>query len=91
MRKILAAFLFVFLFAGSASALRMEDVVRITPGEVMAEVERGEKVLIVDLRSRGAYRSSPIRIKGDLRIAPDELEGKLYTLPMSGEIITYCT
>lgn len=91
MRKILAAFLFVFLLAGSASALRMEDVVRITPGEVMAEVERGEKVLIVDLRSRGAYRSSPIRIKGDLRIAPDELEGKLYTLPMSGEIVTYCT
>jgi len=91
MKKVLTAVFLLLVMAVPAWALRMEDVPRISPQEVMAKIARGEKVVIIDLRSRGAYDHSDIRIKGDIRIAPDEPPDKLYMLPVSGEIITYCT
>lgn len=74
-----------------ASALTIYDVERITPDEVMARMEAGEKILILDIRSKGAYEAGDIRIKGDVRIAPDDLEARMYELPMGTEIVTYCT
>ncbi len=74
-----------------AGAVTIQDVVRITPEEVLADMEAGHKILILDVRSKGAYEAMDIRIKGDKRIAPDDLEARMYELPMGTEIITYCT
>jgi len=89
--KISLALVLVLGLASVASALSIYDVERITPEEVMARMEAGEKIVIVDLRSKGAYEAGDIRIKGDIRIAPDELESRMYELPMGAEIVTYCT
>ena len=91
MFRIFWALTLVFLFSGQALALGPQDVGRITPEELMASLERGDDVLILDLRSSGAYNASDSRIKGDMRIAPDELKEKMYLLPMGRQIVTYCT
>ena len=57
----------------------------------MSLLSAGEDVLILDLRSKGSYNSSDMRIKGDMRIAPDDLKDKMHLLPLGKQIITYCT
>ncbi len=91
MKKIALALVMVLGLASYASALSIYDVERVTPEEVMARMDRGEKIVILDIRSKGAYEAGDIRIKGDIRIAPDDLESRMYELPMGTEIITYCT
>jgi rhodanese-related sulfurtransferase len=66
-------------------------VERITPAELKAKMDRGERIVIIDARSRGAYNHSDLRIKGDRRIAPDEIIERAHELPMGAEIIAYCT
>lgn len=79
------------LFTGTATGAGIEDVERITPSELMRKLDRGEKILIIDVRSSGAYNSSTVRLPGDVRIAPDEIIGRVGEIPMGAEIITYCT
>ncbi|MFQ5354088.1 MAG: rhodanese-like domain-containing protein [Thermodesulfobacteriota bacterium] len=93
MKKIIFS-LALFLVLGVStcvSAVTIQDVVRVTPEEVLADIEAGHKILILDIRSKGAYEAMDMRIKGDKRIAPDELEARMYELPMGTEIVTYCT
>ncbi len=91
MRKIVLALFLVMGLATYAMAVGIEDVQRITPNEVMSRMESGEKILILDIRSKGAYEAGDIRIKGDFRIAPDDLMDRMYELPMGTAIVTYCT
>jgi len=91
MKKIVLALVLVLGLASYASAVGIEDVERITPNEVMTRMEAGEKILIVDIRSKGAYEAGDIKIKGDFRIAPDDLLARMYELPMGTAIVTYCT
>jgi len=91
MKKIILAVVLVLGLAAYARAVTIQDVERITPAEVMSRMEAGENILIVDIRSKGAYEAGDIRIKGDLRIAPDEFLDRMYELPMGTEIVTYCT
>jgi len=91
MKKIVLAFFLVMGLATYAMAVGIEDVQRITPQEVMTRMEAGEKILILDIRSKGAYEAGDIRIKGDFRIAPDDLMARMYELPMGTAIVTYCT
>ncbi len=91
MKKLILALVLILGISTYASAVTIQDVVRVTPEEVLADMKVGKKVLILDIRSKGAYESMDIRIKGDKRIAPDDLEARMYELPMGTEIITYCT
>jgi len=91
MKKIILALVLVLGLSTYVSAVTIQDVVRVTPEEVLAEMKAGKKVLVLDIRSKGAYEAMDIRIKGDKRIAPDDLEARMYELPMGTEIITYCT
>jgi len=93
MKKMIMALVLVLGlgFVSYASAVTIQDVQRILPKEVMARMEAGEKILILDIRSKGAYEGGDIRIKGDVRIAPDDLLDRMYELPMGTEIVTYCT
>jgi hypothetical protein len=53
--------------------------------------EDKEKVLLVDVRSHGYYDSNAQRIKGSLRIEPNQLSEELKTLPRDKDIYLYCT
>jgi membrane protein DedA with SNARE-associated domain len=53
--------------------------------------DEAEKVLLVDVRSHGYYDPEASRIKGSIRIEPNNLPEELKTLPMDKDIYLYCT
>lgn len=77
-----------FLLTPSLS-IPAED--RVTIKELKAKMDRGEGVLILDVRTSASYMESKIKIKGAVRIDPDSIERKYQILPKDKEIITYCT
>jgi len=90
-RLFLAVVLIVSLSTAFAHAAGFDDLDMITPAELKARLDAGERIVILDVRSSGAYASSELRVKGDTRIAPDELVDRAWELPMGAEIVTYCT
>ena len=48
-------------------------------------------MLIVDVRSHGYYDSGGARIKGSIRIEPNNLEEEIKNLPKDKDIYLYCT
>jgi membrane protein DedA with SNARE-associated domain len=53
--------------------------------------EEGNRVMIVDVRSHGYYDSGTARIKGSIRIEPNNLEEEVKNLPKDKDIYLYCT
>jgi membrane protein DedA with SNARE-associated domain len=49
------------------------------------------RVLIVDVRSHGYYDGEAARIKGSIRIEPNNLEEEIKHLPKDKDIYLYCT
>ncbi len=68
-----------------------DNVPRITVQELKAKIDKGEDVVIVDVRAGREYEDSKIRIKGAIRIPIVQLEARSNELPRDKEIITYCT
>lgn len=85
------AFMSVFLLAGAAFSATGGDVSRITPEELNARVARGERVVVVDVRSPGSYERSSIKIRGALRVAPGDLGRAASELPSESSLVFYCT
>jgi hypothetical protein len=53
--------------------------------------DEAEKVLLVDVRSHGYYDPETSRIKGSIRIEPNNLYEELKNLPKDKDIYLYCT
>jgi membrane protein DedA with SNARE-associated domain len=53
--------------------------------------EEGDRVLIVDVRSHGYYDGGSARIKGSIRIEPNNLDEEIKHLPKDKDIYLYCT
>ena len=53
--------------------------------------EEAGRVLIVDVRSHGYYDSGTARIKGSIRIEPNNLDEEVKILPRDKDIYLYCT
>jgi membrane protein DedA with SNARE-associated domain len=53
--------------------------------------EEASRILIVDVRSHGYYDSGGARIKGSIRIEPNNLEEEIKNLPRDKDIYLYCT
>ena len=68
-------------------------VPRIQVQELAARLasEDAGRVLIVDVRSHGYYDSGGARIKGSIRIEPNNLEEEIKNLPKDKDIYLYCT
>lgn len=69
---------------------------RVVPRIQVEELARrlsveGDKVTIVDVRSHGYYDAGGQRIKGSIRIEPNNLEQELKHLSKDKEIYLYCT
>ncbi len=77
--------------------LRKNRVYRVVPRVQVQELigklssEEAEKVLVVDVRSHGYYDAEAARIKGSIRIEPNNLEEELKRLPKDRDIYLYCT
>ena len=68
-------------------------VPRVQVEELAARLAAGEgdKILIVDVRSHGYYDRGVERIKGSIRIEPNNLDEEIKTLPRDKDIYLYCT
>jgi membrane protein DedA with SNARE-associated domain len=75
---------------------RKNKVYRVVPRVQTEELarrlaEESDKVLIIDVRSHGYYDAGTSRIKGSMRIEPNNLTEELKTLPKDKDIYVYCT
>jgi membrane protein DedA with SNARE-associated domain len=73
---------------------RKYDVVpRVQVQELAARLafEGGDRIQIVDVRSHGYYDIGAERIKGSIRIEPNNLEEEIKNLPKDKDIYLYCT
>jgi len=53
--------------------------------------EEAQSVIVADVRSHGYYDADAARIKGSVRIEPNNLEEELKRLPNDRDVYLYCT
>lgn len=76
---------------------RKNKVYRVVPRVQVEELarrlasEQPDSVLLVDVRSQGYYDADTLRIKGSLRIEPNNLREEIKHLPKDKDIYVYCT
>ncbi len=76
---------------------RKHRVYRIVPRVQVEELAQrlaageSDKVMIVDVRSHGYYDAGTERIRGSVRIEPNNLNEELQRLPKDRDIYLYCT
>jgi membrane protein DedA with SNARE-associated domain len=66
-------------------------VPRVQVGEVIQKIEAAEELAIFDVRSHGYYDSGAQRIRGSLRLEPNNLQEAVKALPKNRLIFLYCT
>src|SRR5262245_20321023 len=66
-------------------------VARITPEQLKERVDRGEDIVIVDLRHSIDFDSVPMTIPGALRMAPEAIEQGHEQIPRDREVVLFCT
>jgi membrane protein DedA with SNARE-associated domain len=76
--------------------LRKNRVYRVVPRVQVEElIEKlssdADKVMVVDVRSHGYYNADTARIKGSVRIEPNNLEEELRKFPKDKDVYLYCT
>jgi membrane protein DedA with SNARE-associated domain len=77
--------------------VRKNRVYRVVPRVQVHELieklasEEADRVLLVDVRSHGYYDADTSRIKGSIRIEPNNLEEELKKLPPGKDVYLYCT
>jgi len=55
------------------------------------QAEESARILLVDVRSHGYYDSGAARIRGSIRLEPNNLSQEVTTLPKNKDIYLYCT
>ncbi len=77
--------------------LRKNRIYRVVPRIQVQELvqklasEEAGRALVVDVRSHGYYDADAARIKGSIRIEPNNLEEELKRLPKDMDVYLYCT
>jgi len=66
-----------------------ENAARITPGELKALMDKGENIVIFDVRAREARGET--RVKGAVTMPLNELEGRIGEIPFGALVAAYCT
>jgi membrane protein DedA with SNARE-associated domain len=71
--------------------LRALRMARIGQVELKRQLDSGEPVVIIDLRSALDVATTPSVIPGALRISPEELERRHQEIPRDRDIVVYCS
>jgi rhodanese-related sulfurtransferase len=68
-------------------------VPRVLVEELVKKLASGEatKILVVDVRSHGYYDPDAARIKGSIRIEPNNLDEEIKRLSKEKDVYLYCT
>jgi membrane protein YqaA with SNARE-associated domain len=88
-RDFLVAITHGFQTAGRA----VEIVPRVQVEELARKLASEDEAhpLLVDVRSHGYYDANAARIKGSIRVEPNNLEEEIKNLPKDKDIYVYCT
>ena len=77
--------------------MRKNRVYSVVPRVLVEEVvkklasEEATRVLVVDVRSHGYYDPDAARIKGSIRIEPNNLDEEIKRLSKEKDVYLYCT
>ena len=74
-----------------AISLAAEYSAKITIQELKGKMDRGENIFIIDVRAKGLYEGSDIKIKNSVRIPFVEVKKRASEIPMGWEVVTYCS
>jgi CRP/FNR family transcriptional regulator, cyclic AMP receptor protein len=66
---------------------------RVQPGQVIGFMEKGLSPLLVDVRTKTDYETSPLKLPGAIRVDPEDAEAGRIKLEADPKqlIVTYCT
>ncbi len=78
-------------YARRAQFIRLLRVARISPEELKDKLDRGDEIVIVDLRLPQYFASAPLTLPGAIRIPPAELARWHGDIPRDREIVLYCS
>ena len=70
---------------------RLLEHSRISAPELKERLERGDPIVIVDLRSDLGYHGDGVKITGALWIPPDDFEKRYTEIPQGHPVVMYCT
>lgn len=84
---LLTALPFAFMIACFASVSIAADPARVTAEELKAMMERGERIILIDVRTPQEHAEA--HIPGSVLMPLDTLD-KVESLPDDGHIILYC-
>jgi len=96
-RWLLRGLLFSFLFVAlnqliiPAVLAQADNVPRISVQELKVRMDKGEDIVIIDVRAGREYTESKIKIKGAIRIPIVKFDDRYKELPPDKDIVTYCT
>jgi membrane protein DedA with SNARE-associated domain len=71
--------------------LRQLRIARITPEEVMAKMQAGEEIVVVDLRHSIEIDGDAVKVQGAIHLLPEDLDEQNEKIPRDREVILYCT
>jgi membrane protein DedA with SNARE-associated domain len=86
----LALFILVKLWQRRRFLHRLRTA-RITPEELKERLDRGEEIVVVDLRHALDLDAEPHHIPGALHLTPDEIENRHAEIPRDRDVVLYCT
>ncbi len=64
---------------------------RVTPTQVIGFIERGLNPALLDVRTKSDFETSPLKLPGSTRLAPEEAERAPVNFEPQQMIVTYCT
>ena len=64
---------------------------RISAPELQERLDRGENIVVVDLRSDMTYRVDGLKVKGAIHIPPSQFDRRYKEIPAGRTVVMYCT
>jgi rhodanese-related sulfurtransferase len=64
---------------------------RVQPTQVIGFIERGLNPVLLDVRTKSEFETSPLKLPGSLRLDPDEVERAPINIEQTQLIVAYCT
>lgn len=74
-----------------AAARAADSIPRMSIQELKEKIDKGDRIVILDVRSGEDYSRSEYKIPGAIRIPIDQLKKRHTELPAAAEIVTYCS
>jgi S1-C subfamily serine protease/rhodanese-related sulfurtransferase len=84
-------FVSVGAYGGMAGRKWWRNRFRVAPTQVIAFIERGLNPVILDVRTKTDFETSPLKLPGAIRLEPEEAATGILNFEPSQLIVTYCT